>query len=105
MNKDPLVVDLLKDHKPTIFAPSYDQLRDEVKRLTPLAKFGESVLDEVKECVTCGGYEIAAETLADRAVELGFFQWIPYDPDKHGEVECDPGDKIYYWGKPEGDDE
>jgi len=76
----------------------------EIKGLTPLAKFGEKVLEQVKDCVRDGCFELEAEDLADFAGECGLFQHIPYDPAKHGELECEPGDMIYWWGT-EADDE
>lgn len=87
-------------HPPTL-VKEFHRMEDEIKRLAPLADFGKKALEEVKECVLNGGYEIAAEDLADFAVECELMQFIPYDPNKHGKTEfdCEPGDMIYYWGK------
>ena len=78
------------------------KLEDEASKPSPLTEFGAKVLEEVKECIVEGGFEIECETLADFAVEFELMQYVPYDPDKHAltlDCEVDPGSNIYYWGK------
>lgn len=66
-----------------------------------LSEFGQMVLDELKEAITEGMFELDAETIADMAVKSGLMLHEPYDPKRHENVssELEPGDKIYYWGK------
>lgn len=66
-----------------------------------LLKFGERALNELKECIVESGFDVDAERLADHAVAYGLMEYVPYDPEKHGESlgeDYEPGDMIYYWG-------
>lgn len=78
-----------------------DAAESSIDMLEPLVEFGEKVLEEVKECVANGGYELEAHVLADIAVGVGLMQFIPYDPKVHGDagIGGDIGDKIYWWGE------
>ena len=68
-----------------------------------LNEYGEKMLEVTKENIREGCFDADAEHMADVAVQLGLIQFVPYDPDKHGCVDCEPGDKIYYWGNPTPD--
>ena len=57
-----------------------------------------TMLEETKECIRVGGFDCDAQHMAEAAVELGLMQFTPYDPEVHGEVEAELGDKIYWWG-------
>lgn len=58
----------------------------------------------LKECISEGCFHCDAETLAELAVKAGLMVYEPYDPAKHNmefsDHEYEPGDMIYYWGKP-----
>lgn len=64
-----------------------------------LLAFGRWVYEQTLECIRKGYLEMDMEDFADKMVELGVFQFVPYDPEKHGDREADPGEMIYFWGK------
>lgn len=88
-------------HKGTMLAATiFRQCADEIERLEPLAELGKEALETVLECLTDGGREVDMEPLADKAVDCGLMQYVPYDPAIHGELEnCDPepGEMIYWY--------
>jgi hypothetical protein len=71
-----------------------NQTRCEADRIRAvLALVTEHICDELTE--------IDTEKIADCAVESGLMRHVPYDPGKHNigdEVDCEPGEMIYYWG-------
>lgn len=68
------------------------------------AEFGRMAFEYVKECISEGCFEHEVETLAELAVKAGLMVYEPYDPAKHNikftHYDYEPGDMIYYWGKP-----
>lgn len=68
------------------------------------ADFGRMAFECLKECISEGCFECDAETLAELAVKAGLMVYEPYDPTRHNmefsDHEYEPGDMIYYWGKP-----
>ena len=85
---------------------SETEMLAEIKRLTPLATFGEKVLEDLKESTNLGCTDMDVETLDDFAVQCGLMKLIAYDPKVHSEIEGEEGDMIYWWGKKEaGDDQ
>lgn len=73
---------------------------DDIKPLIALKNY---ILDEFAECFEAGVNDISAEDLADEMVKLGFIKKVPYDPEKHGELEEDVphGEEIFWWGDDE----
>lgn len=66
------------------------------------ADFGQMAFEVVKDCIVEGCFDCDAETLAEIAVKAGLMVYEPFDPEKHAmkDHEYEPGDMIYYWGKP-----
>ena len=71
---------------------------------TCYADFGRMAFECLKECISEGGFDCDAETLAELAVKAGLMVSEPYDPSRHNmefsDHDYEPGDMIYYWGKP-----
>lgn len=81
------------------WSPDYvESLEARVEELERAVKFGQIMLEATKEAIREGAFEMDAEQAANDAVNVGLIQYVPYDPEKHGEVEAEVGDNIYYWG-------
>lgn len=64
-----------------------------------MQRFGQLVLDDLKESIEAGDFYLDAETIADMAVACGLMVYEPYDPSRHENVTgVIPGEEIYYWG-------
>lgn len=66
----------------------------------PYAKLGMDLLDEAKDRVSEGQMGEEDEHVMELAAEhgAGNVQRVPYDPAKHGPIDAEPGDLIWYWG-------
>lgn len=99
----PIVYDGNESFSTRLLCDQYRKLEQEIERLQklePLAELGKEALETILECLTDGGCEVDMEPLADKAVDCGLMQYVPYDPAIHGELEnCDPepGEMIYWY--------
>lgn len=61
--------------------------------------FGREVFAEVAErvAIACMGEE--DEAIMEIAAKHGIVQSVPYDPALHGEIDAEPGTRIWFWGK------
>ena len=68
------------------------------KHAAQFEQFGRLAFEELKDCLLEDGLEMDASNLAVLAIQCGLMKQVPYDSDKHGEIEGESGDLIYWWG-------
>ena len=61
------------------------------------SKFGRDIWEWVKTKDDLFGFE-ESEEIMEIAHKHGLVKRVIYDPEKHGEVDADPGDEIWYSG-------
>lgn len=79
-----------------------DEVLAEIQRMQRYEPLAKDILYCIVDAFSNGGYEMDVEQLADIAVKHGMVEWVPYDPDEHGELpSCDPepGDMIYWFDR------
>lgn len=78
------------------------ELRGEVERLAPAIEFARCCLQSSKEAVADESMSEQDEETMECAARLGYgnVRKVQYDPKKHGEVDCEPGSEIWFWGAP-----
>tara|TARA_Y100000310_G_scaffold345655_1_gene467791 strand:+ start:11112 stop:11333 length:222 start_codon:yes stop_codon:yes gene_type:complete len=70
-----------------------------IKKKSKMEKFGEEVLDCIKESCRQGQLEEDSEGLMEMAERHGLVRRVEYDFKKHGDIEdADEGDIIWWWG-------
>ena len=66
-----------------------------------LQALGKHALEQIKECISEGGFALDVEPLADYCVKIGLIQYVLFDAAKHTDMEpedYEDGDMVYYWG-------
>lgn len=75
---------------------------EEDKNMTNLHKFGEEMWEWLKDKEDLFEFDESEEILGI-GQKYGLVENVEYDPLKHGEMDCDEGDMIWYWGDAKDD--